>query len=134
MDRRPCKDGHEFNCCAGADPSTTVKPADITDGSCWWTGCQKKDWAVRGCEQYEKVEMDQRTCEGGTEYHCCDPSTPEPPASGGNPKEECWWSSCMLTNTSSFICPEGLRRGGSEYCGEGETMFECCGKVPIVKK
>lgn len=126
--REVCKGGHKFKCCADPTLSTTENP--IPDPSCWWTGCQKYDWAKQGCRQYQKIEMEQRTCENGAMYLCCDPSD------GGDnlPKKECWWSSCLVANTSTFVCPKNLERGGSQDCGEGETMFECCGDSPIVKE
>jgi len=38
---------------------------------CWWTGCQSDSWAVKGCDQYGRVEGQRRQCSGGNEYYCC---------------------------------------------------------------
>lgn len=38
---------------------------------CWTTGCQPNTWAVVGCAQYEKTEIDKYACQDGYEYKCC---------------------------------------------------------------
>lgn len=43
---------------------------------CWTTGCQPKTWAIVGCAQYKKTEMDKFPCtdangSDGYMYHCC---------------------------------------------------------------
>ncbi|XP_017300042.1 uncharacterized protein LOC108252542 [Diaphorina citri] len=38
---------------------------------CWWTGCQKNDWKVVGCQQYGRQEKGVKNCNGGKMYNCC---------------------------------------------------------------
>ncbi|XP_015788348.1 uncharacterized protein LOC107365377 [Tetranychus urticae] len=38
---------------------------------CWWTGCQRHDWAVKGCRQYGRIKKETRPCHAGLEYRCC---------------------------------------------------------------
>ncbi|KAI5695771.1 hypothetical protein M8J76_013158 [Diaphorina citri] len=40
-------------------------------GDCWWTGCQKNDWKVKGCGQYARIQKGIRNCANGKEYNCC---------------------------------------------------------------
>jgi hypothetical protein len=44
------------------------------DGDCWWSGCQPKSWAERGC--YPQSDYDQtesKPCDNGNGdmYRCC---------------------------------------------------------------
>jgi hypothetical protein len=38
---------------------------------CWWTGCQPDAWAVKGCDQYGRMELGREGCPGGNKYNCC---------------------------------------------------------------
>ncbi|XP_053207211.1 uncharacterized protein LOC128391364 [Panonychus citri] len=55
---------------AGTDQSVAMKSVE-NDSGCWWTGCQKNDWAVVGCGQYNMTEKSNRNCQDGKEYNCC---------------------------------------------------------------
>uniref|UniRef100_T1KLW9 Single domain-containing protein n=1 Tax=Tetranychus urticae TaxID=32264 RepID=T1KLW9_TETUR len=43
----------------------------FVSADCWWTGCQKSDWAVVGCKQYGREEKETSDCPGGKKYKCC---------------------------------------------------------------
>ncbi|CAL8128786.1 unnamed protein product [Orchesella dallaii] len=45
---------------------------------CWWTGCQLRSWAVRGCDQYKRFQNGTQPCRSpspqraqGDMYNCC---------------------------------------------------------------
>lgn len=51
-------------------------PLSLAQGDCWTTGCQPSDWAVVGCEQYQRSEQGTEPCEddrgvSGLKYTCC---------------------------------------------------------------
>lgn len=53
-------------------------PLSLAQGDCWTTGCQPSDWAVVGCEQYQRSEQRTEPCEddrgvSGLKYTCCAP-------------------------------------------------------------
>ena len=50
--------------------NVAVSSVDSGQG-CWWTGCQKNDWAVVGCGQYNMTDKNTRDCQDGKEYNCC---------------------------------------------------------------
>ncbi|KAI5705619.1 hypothetical protein M8J75_000298 [Diaphorina citri] len=45
----------------------------INTDHCQWTECQNNNSTVTGCDQYNLVEVNQRPCDGGTRFHCCEP-------------------------------------------------------------
>jgi len=48
--------------------------------ACWWTMCQPKNWAVRGCNDASTEESVVQACPGGDMYKCC----PKGTAGGGD--------------------------------------------------
>uniref|UniRef100_A0A8D8ZIB9 Uncharacterized protein n=1 Tax=Cacopsylla melanoneura TaxID=428564 RepID=A0A8D8ZIB9_9HEMI len=44
---------------------------EAAGADCWWTGCQKNDWKVKGCGQYGRKTSGQKNCSGGKMYNCC---------------------------------------------------------------
>jgi len=69
-----------------------VAVSSITAQDCWTTGCQPNDWAVTGCNQYDREERSRERCWDnrgveGNKYTCCtrrggDGPAPPPPGSG----------------------------------------------------
>ncbi|ODM90350.1 hypothetical protein Ocin01_16331 [Orchesella cincta] len=59
-----------------------------TWASCWWTGCQPRDWAVRGCSHYDQDERENQECRDdrgveGNKYLCCPKGLGPPPGEEG---------------------------------------------------
>ncbi len=81
MDQRAtenCEGGNKYRCCPknATTPRNTTAPSNTTDNSkptakCWWTGCQPRSWAVRGCNSEGMEERLTLDCKGGNRYQCC---------------------------------------------------------------
>lgn len=133
---RNCKDGNEFYCC-----EKEQKPPAKTEEKCWWTGCQKNNWAIRGCGSYNRTQANIRNCEDGNEFYCCPSSTSgvdnnNPPSKGKEEEDmECFWSSCQPSNWTLRGCPSDMKEIGSQSCGKFEgDMFECCRKKETIEE
>ncbi|KAK7578014.1 hypothetical protein V9T40_010219 [Parthenolecanium corni] len=104
-------------------PTTlTVKP------KCWDTGCQQDSWQVRGCEQYDMIEVGQKWCDGGRIYSCCDKNATKPSAVAQPAKPKCWETGCQLDSWAVRGCEQyHMTEIGQRPCHQG-LIYSCCEK------
>lgn len=65
--RVPCKNGHIYTCCY---QQNSIEPSKQL---CWGTECHLNSWPVKGCEQYDMIEVERSPCSAreGYVYFCC---------------------------------------------------------------
>lgn len=64
---------------------TVCVTSSYQQAGCWWSGCQPKNWAQRGCFPTDKLEKKRSEgCAGGDKYYCC-PKSGGGGGGGGNP-------------------------------------------------
>uniref|UniRef100_A0A8D8U6W9 Chitinase A1 n=1 Tax=Cacopsylla melanoneura TaxID=428564 RepID=A0A8D8U6W9_9HEMI len=86
-----------------------IKGHELQD--CWWTGCQSNDWAVTGCQPYNRWEANKTACDGGNQFHCC---------------LACDWTGCEQNDWGVKGC-EHLNKTESRRKGcEGGNKYLCC--------
>ncbi|XP_053207036.1 uncharacterized protein LOC128391212, partial [Panonychus citri] len=127
--------------------STDQSKVNSVESDCWWTGCQKNDWAVVGCGQYNMTEKTNRNCQDGKEYNCCPKSsnsnmesttsttstttTPPPPP----PTVDCWWTGCQKNSWASVGCAQYNRtEKNKRECDDGKEYYCCVGSPDTPSK
>lgn len=65
--RVPCKNGHVYTCCYQRN---SIEPSKQL---CRGTECHLHSWSVKGCEQYDMIEVERLPCSAreGYVYFCC---------------------------------------------------------------
>ncbi|XP_026813409.1 uncharacterized protein LOC113553990 [Rhopalosiphum maidis] len=128
---KECDGGSEYYCCM-QDSEAQVQLA-VDD--CWWTGCQPNDWAIKGCDSYNRTERNRMVCGvDGFRYECCarsDTATASNPDSRDYPDENCKWSECQPKEKSYRGCRPDTVQIGLHACPGGD-LFQCCSKkIPV---
>ncbi|XP_050431745.1 uncharacterized protein LOC126840198 [Adelges cooleyi] len=143
--RMTCDEGYIYSCCSkkksekimsAVSADSNPKPSEEPKRICWDTGCQPKSWAVRGCEQYGMVEVNQTQCDEGLVYRCCSPDNIEPRLSAATtnskleqePKKTCWDTGCQLKSWAVRGCEQYDMMEVKRSNCDGGFVYSCCSK------
>ncbi|XP_025208949.1 uncharacterized protein LOC112604226 isoform X2 [Melanaphis sacchari] len=103
-----------------------TQAAVATNGDeCWWTGCQPRTWAVVGCAQYNRTQLNVKECVGGSEYYCCTPDHRVVPSAN-----DCWWTGCQPNSWAVKGCDSYNRTEKNRMACEWDGFrYECCARL-----